>query len=124
MASGKRILIVEDEHDLVGAIANRLEYEGFDVVCAGDGSEGLDLFSNSGADLIILDMMMPVMDGFEFIRRLKGGRTGEDVPPIIVMTAYGTKFSPAEFGVLEGCEMLDKPFEANQLLDLIKKVLK
>lgn len=72
MAAGKKkVLVVEDERPLAHALHLKLEREGFDVMVAGNGQEGLDLLSQYDFDVALLDMMMPVLDGFQVLQQIK-----------------------------------------------------
>jgi DNA-binding response OmpR family regulator len=67
----KRVLIVEDERPLAHALDLKLKHEGFDSVVANNGKEGLDLILGGDFDVVLLDMMMPVMDGFQLLKELQ-----------------------------------------------------
>ena len=77
--AAKRVLIVEDERPLSHALDLKLKHEGFDSVVANNGKEGLDLILSGGFDVVLLDMMMPVMDGFQVLKELKQ----QDKMPIV-----------------------------------------
>lgn len=67
----KRVLIVEDERPLAHALELKLKHEGFEAVAASNGKEGLDLILGGGFDVVLLDMMMPIMDGFQVLKELQ-----------------------------------------------------
>jgi len=69
--AAKRVLIVEDERPLAHALDLKLKHEGFDSVVANNGKEGLDLILGGDFDVVLLDMMMPVMDGFQVLKELQ-----------------------------------------------------
>jgi len=69
--AAKHVLIVEDERPLAHALELKLGHEGFDVTVATNGKEGLDLILKGGFDVVLLDMMMPVMDGFQVLHELR-----------------------------------------------------
>jgi DNA-binding response OmpR family regulator len=69
--AAKRVLIVEDERPLAHALELKLTHEGFEVSVAGNGQEGLDLILGGDFDVVLLDMMMPVMDGFTLLKELQ-----------------------------------------------------
>jgi DNA-binding response OmpR family regulator len=69
--AAKRVLIVEDERPLAHALDLKLKHEGFDSVVANNGKEGLDLILGGNFDVVLLDMMMPVMDGFQMLKELQ-----------------------------------------------------
>jgi DNA-binding response OmpR family regulator len=81
--AAKNILIVEDERPLAHALELKLQHEGFNVAVAGNGQEGLDLILKGGFDVVLLDMMMPVMDGFQVLQHIK------DIPhrPTVFVTS-------------------------------------
>lgn len=83
--STKTILIVEDEADLRDALATALSYEGYGVIQAGDGEEGLKKALSEKPDIILLDIIMPKKDGLTMLKELKADEKGKDVK-VIVMT--------------------------------------
>ncbi|MFH1440659.1 MAG: response regulator [Candidatus Omnitrophota bacterium] len=118
---GKKILVIDDEVDLCTTIKAQLEVKGFNVLAALSGQEGIDKAKEYKPDLVILDLMMPQMDGFEVCRQLK-----KDFPstPIIVLTALEQDDS-AKRALSAGAEgYLVKPFEEDSLLFTIKEFLK
>jgi two-component system, OmpR family, alkaline phosphatase synthesis response regulator PhoP len=111
-----RILIVEDNEDLARGLANNLEVEGFDVEIAADGTTGLDRAKASSPDLMILDLMLPGLDGYRVLSSLRD--TGDTVP-VLVLTARTTEQDKVR-GFREGCDdYVTKPFG---LLELIGRV--
>jgi DNA-binding response OmpR family regulator len=82
----KKILVVDDEQDLREAIITALSYEGFEVIEAVDGENGLEVALREKPDLILLDVMMPKMDGIEMLARLRNDAWGNCVK-VIIMTA-------------------------------------
>lgn len=120
MAEKKRILIVDDERDYVDVLRDRLVFEGFDVEVAYDGSSGFDRLLEIKPSVILLDVMMPGMDGFEFQRRLR--EAGLGAVHVIFVTAYGRPISDAERGLIGEAPFIRKPFEVEDLLDLIQKL--
>ena len=81
----KKILLVDDSDDFREAVNSRLSANGYEVVQASDGSEALESIKSQTPDLIILDIKMPKMDGYTFIKNLK--KEGKDIP-VIILTAY------------------------------------
>ncbi len=122
MAKNK-ILLVEDDSYLVKAITIRLEANNFEVVAAIDGEEGLAKARSEKPDLIILDVMLPKMDGFDVCRKLKIDNQYKNIP-IIMLTA---KFQPSDirFGQGVGADAyMTKPFDSQALLAKIEELLK
>jgi len=118
---GKRtILMVDDEPKLVEVVRAYLESDGFRVVAAGDGKEALERFHQARPDLVVLDLMMPEMDGLEVCRRL---RRESDVP-IIMLTARAEEVDELlglEFGA---DDYIVKPFSPRALLARVRAVLR
>ena len=118
----EKLLVVDDEKDFVGFISERLEAKGFDILKAFDGKEGLGMARTQKPDLIILDVAMPEMNGYDVCRRLKADRNYKSIP-IIMLTA---KFQPND--ILFGKEMgsdayLTKPLELELLLNTVNALL-
>ena len=121
--SKKRILIIEDEHDLVELIMLRLEANGYEAMAAYDGEEGLRAAKEEKPDLIVLDVMMPKMNGFDVCRKLKDDEKFKRIP-ILMLTV---KFQPNDIKFakeLGADEYLTKPFEPEILLNKIRELLK
>ena len=94
VGSGKRarILIVEDEPAMVAGLRDNFEYEGYEVISAGDGVEGLDRALSENPDLVVLDVMMPGKNGWEVCRHLRQSSTTRHAA-IIMVTAIGPKLN-------------------------------
>lgn len=115
----EKILVIDDDPDIVEILLMRLEASGYEVHTAADGKEGLLRLKVTKPDLIIVDVMMPTMDGFSFVQEIK--KEGFGHIPVIVLTAKGMMGKVFE---MEGVkEYLLKPFDAQQLLDMIKKYI-
>jgi CheY-like chemotaxis protein len=116
----KKILIVDDEADLREGLAILLWAKGFEVFSAGDGQEGLHMALEVRPDLILLDVMMPRMDGYTFVKEIKNEESIKDTP-IVVVTA---KDKMEDLFQLEGVKgYLVKPYGTANLLQKIKEVL-
>jgi two-component system response regulator RegX3 len=114
------ILLVEDEVAIAEPLAYLLKREGYDVTVAADGGQALDAFARSGADLVLLDLMLPVVSGTEVARRI---RTTSTVP-IIMLTA-----KDSEVDIVVGLELgaddyVTKPYSSRELLARIRAVLR
>lgn len=119
----KKILIIDDEVDLCETIKAQLETNNFNVSTAYSGQEGLDKIKDYKPDLVILDLMMPVMDGFEVCKRLKKD-TQTSFIPVVVLTALEQE-DAAKKALSMGAEgYLVKPFEQESLLFTIREFLK
>jgi len=119
----KRILVVDDEAKLLRAVAVDLRGEGYDVATARSGAEALALVAQSLPDLIVSDIRMPGMDGYQLARRLReNARTA--IIPIIFLTAKDTSADRIE-GFRSGVDAyITKPFEPDELLVVIAGILR
>lgn len=120
---GKKILIVEDERDLSKTISFRLEANGYDVIAAYDGQDGLDKARSQKPDLIIMDLMLPKMDGYKACALLKSDARYSKIP-VIIFTARAQD-EDVKMGKEAGADAyITKPFEPNTLLSKIRELLK
>jgi len=124
----KTILIVDDDDDLASALARMLQAEGYGVLRAADGAEGVSMASEHAPDLILLDYMMPVKNGFDACRELRN-LPGLDEVPILALTAYGQNIGET-YG-LGGSDaeshvngFIEKPYEPNVLLERVASALR
>jgi CheY-like chemotaxis protein len=117
-----KILIVEDNEMNRDMLSRRLARRGYDVAVAVDGQEGLDMASSESPDLILMDMSLPVLDGWEVTRRLKADPTMAKVP-VIALTAHAMA-GDREQAMAAGCDDYDtKPIELDRLLGKIQTLL-
>ena|SRR5438128_2293692 len=117
-----RILIVEDNAENRDALARRLQRRGFEVVFATDGKTGIDSARTEKPDLILMDMNMPNLDGWEATRQLKASEATKDIP-VIALTAYAMT-GDRERALKTGCaDYHTKPVEMSQLLAQIETLL-
>ena len=116
-----RILLVEDEESLISALTLNLEIEGYHVVAARDGHTALDKFRNQHFDLAILDVMIPLMDGFAVCQtiRLEGNTT-----PILFLSAKGSGKDRVEGLKIGVDDYLTKPFDLEELMLRVRKLIK
>jgi DNA-binding response OmpR family regulator len=118
----KRVLIVDDEPDIVETIKFNLELENIQSLTAEDGEQALDMARQEKPDLIILDIMLPKMNGYKVARLLKFDEAYKHIP-IIMLTAR-TQKSDIKLGEETGAdEYLTKPFDMDLLIDLVGKYL-
>ena len=120
-AAARRILIVEDEPTLVVTLSDRLASEGYVVASAGDGVRGLELASTGSYDLVVLDVMLPGMNGFDVCRELR--RRGSQVP-ILILTARGQPVDKVVGLKLGADDYLAKPFDMMELLARLESLLR
>lgn len=121
MADSKTILIADDEQELALAIKIRLESKGYHVMMVSDGKAALEMVQQQRPDLVLLDVMMPVMDGYSTVRELNT-KFGRGKVPVIILTARDRMKDLFE---LEGIEdYVVKPFDHEDLLLRIERVFK
>jgi two-component system, OmpR family, alkaline phosphatase synthesis response regulator PhoP len=119
----KKILIIEDERDLVEIVKFRLEASDYDVISAYDGEEGLKKARKENPDLILLDIMLPKIDGYKICRMLKFDEKYKGIP--IIMFTARAQDSDAKVGREVGAnDYVTKPFEPDTLLTKIKELIK
>jgi len=122
MSDRKRILIVDDEKDLVDILKTRLEIEGYEILAAYDGQEGLEKAQEEKPDLILLDVMMPKMNGYQVCRLLKYDEEFQNIP-VIIITARGQEQDKMTGDEVGADEYITKPFENGVLFAKIKELL-
>ena len=115
-----RILVVDDERRMVGFIRLNLEQDGFEVIEAYNGTEALDRLRDSLPDLILLDVMMPDIDGFEVLRTIR--ELGQI--PVIMLTAKGEEEDIVKGLELGADDYVTKPFSPRELVSRVKAVLR
>lgn len=118
----KRILIVDDEPELVKAMQIRLKVAGYELITAGDGQEGLEKAKKERPDLVLLDLLMPKMDGFQTLERLKQDRETKSIP-VIMLTAKSQMADAHKTADLGAEDYIVKPFDYIAVLGKIKKAL-
>jgi len=116
-----RILIVEDEPAMVSGLRDNFEFEGYEVITAGDGVEGLGRALNDSPDLVVLDVMMPRMSGLDVCKQLK---VKKPALPIIMLTARGQEVDKVVCLELGADDYVTKPFSIRELLARVKAVLR
>ncbi len=117
----KKILIVDDEEELVELVKIRLEANGYEVITANSGLEGLSKAASEVPDLIVLDIGMAEMDGYTALQKLREEETTKDIP-VIMLTAYAKMQSLFE---MEGIsDYIVKPFDPQDFLEKVEKVFK
>ncbi len=117
-----KILLVEDNEMNRDMLSRRLERRGYEVVVAVDGGQGIELAQQGAPDLILMDMSLPVLDGWEATRRLKSDPATR-VIPVIALTAHAMA-ADKEKALAAGCDDYDtKPIELPRLLEKITQLL-
>lgn len=122
MAEKRRILLVDDEPSVVKIVGKRLEVEGFDVLIAMDGQEGLMKAQSERPDLIILDLMLPKLNGYELCSKLKQDARYQKIP--VIMFTAKAKEQDEQLGMECGANaFVRKPFRAQELLEHIRTLM-
>ncbi|HEY2953791.1 MAG TPA: response regulator [Candidatus Eisenbacteria bacterium] len=123
MASKPRILIVDDESDLVSVLRIGLEIEGFEVAAASDGEEGLKKAREERPDLVVLDLMLPKLDGYRVCRALKFDERYRGLPILILSARSGEQDRRLAFDM--GADaFMSKPYDMTALVKLIRARLR
>ncbi|MBI2265990.1 MAG: response regulator [Armatimonadetes bacterium] len=120
--NARKILVVEDEPNVRNFVKVYLEFEGYKVIEAGNGKEGLKRVDEEKPDLIVTDIMMPEMDGVQFYLNLRQKPETKQIP-VIVLTVKD-EFEDIKYAYLIGVdEYVTKPFDPQQLVSKIKEIL-
>ena len=121
-AAAKRILICDDDPVILRLLQVNLELEGYDVLLAHHGEEAIELTTAEHPDLVILDIMMPKLDGYQTCERLKQVEATKNIP--VIFLSAKAQASDIERGKEYGvAEYLTKPFDPNELIDVVDRVV-
>ena len=118
----KKILVIDDEPDIVKVIADRLELHGYEVIGAYNGSEGLKKAQDEGPDVILLDIILPEMHGFEVCKKLKENPKTSKIP-VILITGAGLEDVAKDESEVQAEAYIAKPFESKKLVNTIGTVI-
>ena len=122
MFGKKKILIIEDEPELANAIKIRLQAKGYNADTANDGLAGWEAVQSIKPDLVLLDLILPVMDGYEVCRYIKGDKKTKNIP-VIILTAKSV-FKDVDKGFKVGADdYIIKPYDLNILLKKIERLI-
>jgi CheY-like chemotaxis protein/DNA-binding CsgD family transcriptional regulator len=117
------VLVVEDEPDIRQLIRVNLELDGYAVVLAADGAEGLEAVGRQRPDVIVLDVMMPTLDGWEVLSRLKAAADDLAAVPVLMLTARTDTIDRLRGGIEGAIRYLTKPFSPPELRDAVRDAL-
>lgn len=121
----KKALVIEDDKNIAELLRLYLEKDGFEVVIAGDGGTGLQLAGEIAPDVILLDIMLPVMDGWQVCREIRhDSKAAIAKTPIIMLTAKGETFDKVSGLEMGADDYVTKPFEVKELLARIHAVMR
>lgn len=126
---GAKILVVDDDPDIRDVLEALLESEGFEVVLANDGEQALKAVKKESPDLMILDLLMPVMDGFAVCKQLQDPRWSKwKNMPVLILTSVREEVSQRRYELETGLSLnvddyVDKPIDPDVVVDRVKKLL-
>ncbi len=119
----KKILCIEDEQEMIDLIRLILSRRGFDVLGANGGKEGLEAIRKEHPDLILLDLMMPDMDGWEVYQRMKAEEASRNIPVIVVTAKAQSIDKVLGLHIAKVDDYIAKPFSPQELLNSVDNVL-
>lgn len=119
----KRVVVAEDEASLAKLISFKLQREHYEVAMAEDGGKALELIQGGHPDLILLDVMMPVMDGYHVLQEIKKDPELSEIP-VIMLTSKGQEKDVVRGIDLGATDYIVKPFRPSELVARIRRVLK
>ncbi|MCB1044254.1 MAG: response regulator transcription factor [Acidobacteria bacterium] len=117
----KRILVAEDEEDLRFSLCHNLQFDGYEVVGVGDGVQGWEAFLSQSFDLLVLDVVMPHMDGLQLLKRV---RTKDSQVPVMMLTARSTEMDKVLGLEMGADDYVTKPFGLSELLARVRALLR
>lgn len=119
---GKRVLVVDDDEEIVGFVEMGLTEAGYEVLTANNGQRGLDLARSARPDLVLLDLSMPVMHGYQVCQALRSDRSFDSMKIVITSgKSYPVDIRTAKDAGAD--HYMVKPFDLNQLLDMVSLAL-
>lgn len=124
-----KILVVDDDPDIREVLEALLEGEGFEVVTANNGEEGLEAIKKEDPDMMILDLLMPVMDGFAVCKQLQDPRMSKwNGMPVLILTSVREEVSQRRYELETGLSLdvddyVEKPIDPDVVLDRVQKIL-
>ncbi len=123
MDNNKRVVCVEDEPAMIDLIRLILGRKGYNVIGAAGGREGLDIIQREKPDVVLLDLMMPDMDGWEVYQKMKANDSTKDIPVIVVTAKAQSIDKVLGLHIAKVDDYITKPFGPQDLLDSVEKVL-
>ena len=119
--SKPRVLVVDDDPVIRSTVAELLVDEGYDVHQAGDGSEALDLLAEFVPDAIVLDLMMPVLDGWAFVDRCRSLPACAEVPIVVMSATHGLHETAERLHAMGVRAVVAKPFDVDALIAIVQR---
>jgi DNA-binding response OmpR family regulator len=120
----RRIVYIEDEQEMIDLVRLILNRKGFEVIGANGGREGLDLVRQESPDLVLLDLMMPDMDGWDVFQQMKADENTRDIPVIVVTAKAQNIDRVLGLHIAKVNDYISKPFSPQELIESIEQVLK
>jgi CheY-like chemotaxis protein len=117
----KSVLLVDDEFALTDTLKEFLEDEGYSVECAANGQEALEAMERKVPDLVVSDMMMPLMDGYALLREMRSRSNLKSIP-VLLTSSVSRQTVLSRHALLDFSGFLQKPFKLNSFLDLVRKL--
>ncbi|HVC08486.1 MAG TPA: response regulator [Elusimicrobiota bacterium] len=122
MADRKRILVADDDPDLLELLQTYLTHQGYDVIAAAKGKDALNLALSESVDLIMLDVMMPYIDGYHVAYEVSN-KLGDKAPRIVIVTSRNTSREQGIALMSGAYEIIQKPFDMNQLSTRVAQII-
>lgn len=119
----KHLVYVEDEQEMIDLVRLILSRRGYEVIGANGGREGLSAIRQNKPDLVLLDLMMPDMDGWDVYQQMKADETTRDIPVIVVTAKAQSIDKVLGLHIAKVDDYISKPFSPNELMESIDKVL-
>ena len=123
MSGGKRVVCIEDEPEMIDLVKLILGRKGYEVTGAMGGREGLEVIAREKPDLVLLDLMMPDMDGWEVYQKMKAGETTRGIPVIVVTAKAQSIDKVLGLHIAKVDDYITKPFGPQELLESVEKVM-
>jgi len=120
-ARNRRILVVEDDHEIRSTLVELLQDEGYAVEAAGDGKKALEIVGRLPPSAILLDLMMPVMDGWAFLSECRADPRCREIPIVVMSAAYNLPASIKQLTNHGVRAVIAKPFDVQALLRLVRR---
>jgi two-component system, OmpR family, response regulator VicR len=123
METKQHLLYIEDEQEMIELVRLILARRGFEVIGANGGREGLEAVRNTLPDLVLLDLMMPDMDGWDVYQQMKADEATQNIPVIVVTAKAQSIDKVLGLHIAKVDDYISKPFSPNELVESIEKVL-
>jgi DNA-binding response OmpR family regulator len=120
---GRRLVYIEDEEEMIDLVRLILVRRGFTVIGASGGRQGLEMVRKESPDLVLLDLMMPDMDGWDVYQQMKADEATRDIPVIVVTAKAQSIDKVLGLTIAKVEDYISKPFSPQELLDSVEKVL-